>query len=100
MFGVNNVKLISLLYCIRLILFLGEICADRSIQFYSEIFVEYDSSAVERRPLNRGSTGSNTLCYRFEAWTFPFSPQCLSSLGCINKCRLPGYRQWWKNVSE
>ena len=51
----------------------------------SPLQVERGSSVVEWRTLNRGSPGSNPLCYRFEAWIFSFSPCRPSSLSCINE---------------
>ena len=46
--------------------------------------VMYVWSAVARRSLNRRSLGSNPLWHIFEACAFSFSPQCHSSLSCIN----------------
>ena len=43
------------------------------------------SSAVEFRILKRQRLGSNPLRCCMEAWTFSFSPQCPSSLSCINE---------------
>ena len=51
------------------------------------VFVERGSImiAVERQACYRGSPNSNPLWYRFEVWAFSFSPQCPSSLSCINE---------------
>ena len=46
---------------------------------------EHGNSSVECRTRNLESPGSNPLCYRFEVWAFSFSPQCPSSLSCINE---------------
>ena len=49
------------------------------------VYVEHGSSAVECRTHNQERPGSNPLGYHFEVWTFLFSPQCPSSLSCINE---------------
>ena len=47
--------------------------------------MEPSGSAVECWTCNRDSPGSNSLCCRFEAWSFLFSPRCHSSLSGINE---------------
>ena len=41
-------------------------------------------SAIERTTVNRGSPGSNPLCYHFEVWPFSFYPRHPSPLSCVN----------------
>ena len=48
--------------------------------------VDRGSSVVECWTRNRGSLGSNPLCYHFEVLAFFFSSRRLSLLSCINEC--------------
>ena len=48
-------------------------------------YVERGSSAVEHRPLNRESLGSNPLSCHIKVWAFVFSPRCPSSLSWLNE---------------
>ena len=53
--------------------------------YTGQVYVEFCSSAAERRTLNRQTPGSNPLCCRFKDYAFRFSPQRPSSLRCINE---------------
>ena len=64
---------------------IAEIVLQGYLQVDSVRTVKRSRSAVECRTRNQESPGSNPLWYRFEVWSFSFSPRRPSSLSCINE---------------